>query len=98
MSDTLLLSTRKGLLTFRRGGAGWALTDEAHLGNPISYAFARGDTWLAAIDHGHWGQKLSRSRDAGRTWEEIPAPAYPEGAIKYDVWKGTQASASLEYT
>lgn len=102
MSDTLLLSTRKGLLTFRRRAGplaprgGWALDAEAHLGNPISYAFARGDTWFAAIDHGHWGQKMSRSRDAGRTWEEIPAPAYPEGSIKYDPWKGTQADATLE--
>lgn len=97
MSDTLLLATRKGLLTFRRGPAGWSLAAEAHLGNPISYALARGDTWFAALDHGHWGQKMSRSRDAGRTWEDIPSPAYPEGAVKYDVWKGTTADATLEY-
>ncbi|MFN7143095.1 MAG: WD40/YVTN/BNR-like repeat-containing protein [Myxococcota bacterium] len=97
MSDTLLLATRKGLLTFRRGADGWSLAQEAHLGIPVSYAFARGDTWFAALDHGHWGQKMSRSRDAGRTWEEIPAPAYPEGAVKYDVWKGGQSEAKLEY-
>lgn len=97
MSDALLLATRKGLLTFRRGAAGWSLAQEAHLGIPVSYAFARGDTWFAALDHGHWGQKMSRSRDAGRTWEEIPAPAYPEGAVKYDVWKGGESEAKLEY-
>ncbi|MDP2315276.1 MAG: glycosyl hydrolase [Pseudomonadota bacterium] len=103
MSDTLLLATRKGLLTFRRdapgsSGVGWSLAGEAHLGNPVSYALARGDTWFVALDYGHWGQKMSRSRDAGRTWEDIPAPAYPEGAIKYDVWKGTESGATLEYT
>jgi len=98
MSDVLLLATRKGLLTFARDGAGgWALTGEAHLGNPVSNVVTRDDLWIVALDHGHWGQKLARSRDAGRTWEEIPAPAYPEGAIKYDVFKGTQTDATLEY-
>ncbi|MDP2304883.1 MAG: glycosyl hydrolase [Pseudomonadota bacterium] len=84
-SSTLLLGTRKGLLTFRARGSGgsdrWELDTVAFSGQPVSFAFrdARtGATW-AAIDHGHWGQKLHRSTD-GVTWDAIPVPAYPEGA------------------
>ena len=33
MTDTLLVSTRKGLFTFRRTRAGWEVADVAFLGN-----------------------------------------------------------------
>jgi photosystem II stability/assembly factor-like uncharacterized protein len=78
---TLLLGTRKGLLTFAREGDGWRFVREDFRAAPISYAAAdpRDDTLWACLDHGHWGQKLHRSRDHGATWQEIATPAYPEG-------------------
>jgi len=80
--STLLLGTRKGLLTFARQGSTWGLSGEHFVGVAVPYAIrdARHDTWWASLDHGHWGSKLQRSRDGGQTWTEITAPKYPEGA------------------
>jgi photosystem II stability/assembly factor-like uncharacterized protein len=81
-SSTLLLGTRKGLLTLERGSAGWQVARKAHLGNPVAYAAQdrrTGHTW-ACMDYGHWGQKLMRSADGGETWARVEAPKYPEGA------------------
>ncbi|MCB9765644.1 MAG: glycosyl hydrolase [Alphaproteobacteria bacterium] len=92
MARTLLLGTRKALLTLTRGPRGWSLAEEAHRGIPVSYATrdARtGVTW-AALDHGHWGQKLHRQAPGG-DWQETPAPAYPEDALSGD------APATLRY-
>ncbi|MEO6048432.1 MAG: sialidase family protein [Candidatus Kapaibacterium sp.] len=90
-SDTLLLGTRKGLMTFRKNDSGWDLASHAFQGQPIPYAYvdSRNGTLWAGIDHGHWGQKLHRSTDNGATWEEIPAPKYPEGEENGD---GTPAT------
>lgn len=81
--NTLLLGTRKGLMTYRNDGSGWKPTGRMFPGQPVSYAMHddRNNTLWACIDHGHWGQKLHRSRDAGATWEEVPAPKYPEGSL-----------------
>ncbi len=90
MSDHLLLSTRKGLFSARRRGAGaWALEAVSFLGDNVSLTLVdpRDGAWYAALDHGHFGAKLHRSRDRGATWQEIGVPAYPtppEGHVGKD--------------
>ena len=80
MSDTLLVSTRKGLFTVKKGPGGWSIAATSFLGDNVSLALAdpRDGAWYAALDHGHFGVKLQRSEDRGATWEEITVPAYPE--------------------
>ncbi|HJW09582.1 MAG TPA: hypothetical protein VJ483_08115 [Holophagaceae bacterium] len=80
MSDTILVSTRKGLFTLARKGGAWSIDRVSFLGDNISLAFAdpRDGAWYAALDHGHFGNKLQRSEDRGATWTEIGVPAYPE--------------------
>lgn len=104
MKNTLFLSTRKGLIVCARQAAGWKITAAHFEGIPVSLAYEdeRNNTWWACLDHGHWGVKLHRSFDRGKNWEEIPAPAYPEGAeIKDDLaattkylWAVQQGGAS----
>jgi hypothetical protein len=90
MSDTLLVSTRKGLFTIDRKAGRWAIADAHFLGDNVSIALhdPRDGRRYAALDHGHFGVKLHRSTAAGG-WEEIPAPAYPpkpEGLDEKDMW------------
>ena len=89
MSDTLLVSTRKGLFTVTRGARQWAIGTVDFLGDNVSIALAdrREGTRYAALDLGHFGVKLHRSTADG--WEEIAAPAYPpkpEGYEEKDFW------------
>lgn len=90
MSDTLLVSTRKGLFTVERAGAVWNIAKAEFLGDNVSLAFAdpRDGRRYAALDHGHFGVKMHRSTNSGG-WEEIPTPAYPakpEGYEELDMW------------
>lgn len=91
-SNTLILGTRKGLLVLKRNGQDWRVIHETFPGIPFSYA-ARdprtGVLWACA-DHGHWGQKLYRSDDGGATLTEVTAPKYPEDAIIYDGFPGSE--------
>lgn len=87
MSDRLQVATRKGLFTIERSGGGWAISEPAFLGVPVSMVLSdhrpgagRDGTLYAAIAHGHFGCHLHRSRDGGKSWEEIAAPKFPEGA------------------
>lgn len=89
MSDTILVSTRKGLFTVARGADGWAITSSDFLGDNVSLAIAdrRSGAVYAALDHGHFGVKMHR-RD-GAAWKEIATPAYPqkpEGLEENDMW------------
>lgn len=89
MSDTLLVSTRKGLFTVARNGAGWEITRGDFLGDNVTLTLTdpRDGRIYAALDHGHFGVKLHRSTTTG--WEEIPTPAYPpkpEGHEENDMW------------
>jgi hypothetical protein len=89
MSDTLLISTRKGLFTAARKAGQWAITGVDFLGDNVSIALAdaRDGQRYAALDLGHFGVKLHRSTQNG--WEEIAAPAYPqkpEGYEENDMW------------
>lgn len=89
MSDTLLVSTRKGLFTVARGARGWEVAGVDFLGDNVSIALVdrRDGRRYAALDHGHFGVKLHRS--AGGGWEEIAAPAYPPkpaGHEERDMW------------
>src|SRR5437868_1370186 len=78
MSNRILVSTRKGLVTIARNGHGWAVADLAFAGVPVTAAIAdaRDRMLYAALKHGHFGPKLHRSADAGRTWTEIATPAF----------------------
>jgi hypothetical protein len=78
----LAIGTRKGLVIFSGENDQWSLLREGHLGARVSYAIndPRTNTLFCCLDHGHWGPKLHRSQDLGENWEEIPAPAYPDGA------------------
>jgi hypothetical protein len=80
MSDTLLVSTRKGLFVVGGGNGRWAIQRTCFLGDNVTLSLAdpRDGTWYAALDHGHFGVKLQRSEDRGATWTEIAVPVYPE--------------------
>lgn len=82
MKSTLLLGTRKGLISYQCKKGNWVSENLSFEGVPVSIAYADGrtGTWWASLDHGHWGVKLHRSTDRGNTWEEVTAPAYPEGS------------------
>lgn len=89
MSDTLLVSTRKGLFTVARNGGSWKIAAVEFLGDNVTLAVSdrRDGRRYAALDHGHFGVKLHRSTDTG--WEEIAAPVYPEkpeGYEEHDMW------------
>jgi photosystem II stability/assembly factor-like uncharacterized protein len=79
MSERILVSTRKGLVTLARGTDGWAVASLAFDGAPVTAALAdpRDGTLYAALKHGHFGPKLHRSTDGGRTWPEVATPAFP---------------------
>ena len=89
MSDTLLVSTRKGLFTVGQTAAGWGITKTDFLGDNVTLTLTdpRDGRHYAALDHGHFGVKLHRSTAGG--WEEIAAPAYPpkpDGLVENDMW------------
>ena len=78
MAERLLAATRKGLIEYRRGIAGWRQERVSFLGSPVTMMLAdpRDGALYAALDLGHFGVKLHRSQDGGATWEEIAAPSY----------------------
>jgi hypothetical protein len=90
MSDTLLVSTRKGLFTVARKGGAWEIAGVDFLGDNVTLTLTdpRDGRRYAALDHGHFGVKLHRSL-AGGGFEEIAAPVYPpkpEGHEEVDFW------------
>lgn len=90
MSDTLLVATRKGLFTLKRGSA-WTIAKTDFLGDNVSMVLRdKRNGWLyAALDHGHFGCKLHRAKGSGAPFEEIACPAYPpkpEGLVDTDGW------------
>ena len=89
VSDTLLVSTRKGLFTVARKARDWEIAAVDFLGDNVTLTLVdqRDGRRYAALDHGHFGVKLHRSTATG--WEEIPAPVYPakpEGYEEFDFW------------
>jgi hypothetical protein len=103
MSETLLVASRKGLFTVRRGREKrWSVTTRQFLGDHLSLVSVdpRGlGVWFAAFEHGHFGPKLVRSRDEGKTWEEIAKPTYPEkpaGEVDKDPFRGTDIPWSVK--
>lgn len=81
MSETLLVSTRKGLFALDRNASGWHVTSRSFLGDNIALALAdpRDGAWYAVLDLGHFGNKLQRSTDRGSTWTECAVPAFSAG-------------------
>lgn len=89
MTDTLLVSTRKGLFTVSRTAGFWEITRGDFLGDNVSITLTdrRDGRHYVALDHGHFGVKLHRSTANG--WEEIAVPTYPpkpEGHEENDMW------------
>ena len=91
MSDTFLVSTRKGLFTVERRGkaAGWAVAKADFVGDNVTLALRdpRSGATYAVLNHGHFGVKLHRS--GGNGFAEIAAPAYPakpEGHVDKEGW------------
>lgn len=89
--NTLLLSTRKGLVIYKKNNGNWKYDSLHFRGIPVTMAFYDNDenTLWTFEDHGHWGVKMHRSKDLGKNWEEVEAPKYPEGA---EVREGVPAS------
>jgi photosystem II stability/assembly factor-like uncharacterized protein len=78
--NTLLLSTRKGLLEVASGAAQPGQIQAHHFpGEPVSQTFTDALTghWYAALRLGHFGVKLHRSTDRGTSWQEMACPAFP---------------------
>jgi hypothetical protein len=89
MTDTLLVSTRKGLFTVSRTAGCWEIAHGDFLGDNVSITLTdkRDGRHYVALDHGHFGVKLHRSTANG--WEEIAVPTYPpkpEGHEENDMW------------
>jgi hypothetical protein len=89
MTDTLLVSTRKGLFTVSRTAGCWDIAHGDFLGDNVSITLTdkRDGRHYVALDHGHFGVKLHRSTANG--WEEIAVPTYPpkpEGHEENDMW------------
>jgi hypothetical protein len=80
MANFLYVSTRKGVLIYRRHGASWVHHATHFLGSPASVTLpsADGKTIIAALNLGHFGVKLHRSQDGGVTWTELAPPSYPK--------------------
>ena len=78
MSDSFLVGTRKGLLTYRKEQGRWCAGPIQFAGSkvPMLLSDARDGTRYVAVDEGHFGNKMHRSSD-GETWEELPPPTYP---------------------
>lgn len=75
----MLVGTRKGLFTLRRGPQGWRLGPPAFAGEPVTQVLAdrAGGSRHAALRLGHFGVKLKRSDDGGDSWQDVAAPAFP---------------------
>jgi hypothetical protein len=89
MTDTLLVSTRKGLFTVSRTDGCWEIARGDFMGDNVSITLTdkRDGRHYVALDHGHFGVKLHRSTANG--WEEIAVPIYPpkpEGYEENDMW------------
>jgi hypothetical protein len=81
VTNTLLVSTRKGLFSVERANGKWSVAGTAFLGDNVALASVdpRDGAWYAVLDLGHFGNKLQRSTDRGHTWKECAVPAYAEG-------------------
>jgi hypothetical protein len=101
VSDSCLVSTRKGLFEFSRGAHGWTVARVHFLGDncTLTYADPITGNWFATLNHGHFGVKLHRSTDRGNTWTEVAAPQYPpmpEGYTPQVPLEGKPAEWSLK--
>ncbi len=81
IANTLLVSTRKGLMIYQSTQDGWQQTACHFKAIPVTLSFedSRTGHWFACLDHGHWGVKLHRSTDKGQSWDELKSPLYPTG-------------------
>ncbi len=82
MAKRLLVGTKKGLFTLRRGAGAtpWRIAGLDFEGQRVTMMLhdKRDGALYAAIDGGHFGQKLHKSEDGGKSWAEVTTPAYPK--------------------
>jgi hypothetical protein len=81
VSDSLFVSTRKGLFQLARSSGSWVIRNTNFLGHNVTLTLpdARDGSIYAALNLGHFGVKLHCSTDDGNNWEERTVPAYPPG-------------------
>lgn len=81
MSDSILVSTRKGLFVLERRNGAWTIARREFLGDNVALSMCdpRDGYWYAVLDLGHFGNKLQRSADRGATWHECAVPAFAPG-------------------
>ncbi len=81
MKNTLLISTRKGLIVAKMKEASWKIVESHFDSIPVTFSYEdpRNGYWWVALDHGHWGIKLHLSKDKGKSWKAKKTPAYPTG-------------------
>ena len=91
---TLLISTTKGLITYKRKNHQWVFDREDFLGLRVSFTYVdpRDNSWWVSLSLKHWGEKLYRSYDQGKHWEAVKGPKFPEGT---EVSPGKPASVKL---
>jgi hypothetical protein len=93
MAKRLLVGTKKGLFTLRRGAGAtpWRIARFDFEGQRVTMMLndKRDGALYAAIDGGHFGQKLHKSDDGGKSWVEVTTPAYPKAKAA----KGKKAEA-----
>ena len=70
MSDTVLVSTRKGLFWIVRKAGRWVVDRVDFLGDNVTLTLTdrRSGRHYAALDHGHFGVKVHRSTPTGWAW------------------------------
>lgn len=83
MGRELLVGTRKGLFTLKKGARGWEVDGVDFLAIPVTMLLAdpRDGRRYAALLHGHFGAKLHRTTTGPHAWEECGVPVYPPGAM-----------------
>ena len=102
MGELMLVATKKGVFTARRGRQDrWALSQVHFLGDHHSLVHAdrRSGRLYAAAELGHFGIKLFRSEDGGAHWTEIGKPTYPEkpeGLVDVDPFRGKPIPWNVE--
>jgi len=92
MTQTALVSTRKGLFELSRQASGWQIGRVSFLGDPVTAALhdRRDGTLYAALNLGHFGVKFHRRDPGAEQWTEVAVPAYPpqpEGETGDVAWK-----------
>ena len=89
MTDSILVGTRKGLVSVSRGATGWSVDGLTMDAIPITALLDRGPgtELIVGADHGHYGPKLHATADGGATFRDLAVPEHPEGEAGMDPFR-----------